>query len=182
MSKITIITGSPRHKGNTNIMAEAFIEAAENAGATVTRFDACKINMVGCRACNACYKNGHACTFEHGFDPIAESILESDTIVFTMPVYWFTVPGQIKSIIDHLYALMVGGKSLKGKHMLVLGTMGQPTESNIFEGVTIGMKRSADFVGMTYEELYYGGMNEPGAIRNTDALEKIKALAEKYAK
>lgn len=51
------------------------------------------------------YKAGHACAFEHGFDPIAESVLASDTIVFAVPVYYFAMPGQAKNILDHFYVL-----------------------------------------------------------------------------
>ena len=181
MQKVTLITASPRKKGNSNKMAAWFKEEAEKHGATVTTFDAVALKLDGCHACNACYKNGHACAFEHGFDPIAESILESDTIVFTIPVYWFSMPGQVKNIIDHLYALFVGGKDFGKKHMVVLGTMGQPVATNVFEGVTVAMKKSAEFVGWTYEELCYGEMNAPDAILNTDAKEQIAKIVERLA-
>lgn len=47
--KIVVITGSPRKKGNSFAMTEAFIQAAEAKGHTVTRFDAAlmKWKMVG---------------------------------------------------------------------------------------------------------------------------------------
>ena len=38
--KIVVITGSPRKKGNSFAMTEAFIRAAEEKGHTATRFDA----------------------------------------------------------------------------------------------------------------------------------------------
>lgn len=179
MRKTTLITGSPRKSGNTNILAEAYIEAAQQNGREVARFDACELNMAGCRAYGACYKKDHACVFEHDFDAIAEAILESDAIVFTLPVYWFSVPGQIKSILDHFYAFMLGGKSLEGKHIVVLGTAGQPVEAGIFKGVTDTFQGSADFLKCTYEEHYFGGMNVPGAIRETEAMELVQELAAK---
>ena len=37
--KIVVITGSPRKKGNSFAMTEAFVKAAEKKGHTVTRFD-----------------------------------------------------------------------------------------------------------------------------------------------
>ena len=182
MKKITVITGSPRKAGNSNALAEAFIQSVEKAGAEVTRFDACKLNIIGCRACNGCYKNGHACAFEHGFDAVADAILASDVVVFTMPVYWFTVPGQIKSIIDHFYAFMVGGKDVKGKHCVVLATSGQPVDSGVHKGITDAMKGSSDFLGWSYEEHFFGNMNVPGAIRETDALSQMQEIAKRLAK
>lgn len=177
MKKITVITGSPRRKGNSTALAETFIESAKKTGAEVLQFDACKLNITGCRACNGCYKNGHACVFEHDFDAVAEAILASDTVVFTMPVYWFSIPGQIKSLIDHFYAFMVGGKDIKGKHCIVLATSGQSVESGVYEGITAAMKKSADFIGWTYEEHFFGNMNEPGAIAQTDAIKEVQTLA-----
>lgn len=91
------------------------------------------------------------------------------------------MPGQAKNVLDHFYSFLVSGKELGKKTILALGTSGQPVESNVFEGVSVILRKSAGFVGWDYEELSYGSMNEPGAIRNTDAEQKVKALAQKYA-
>ena len=77
---------------------------------------------------------------------------------------------------------MVGGKDTGKKTILALGTSGQPVESNVFESVRVILKKSAEFVGWDYEELSYGNMNVSGAINETDAEQRVKALAQKYAK
>ncbi len=182
MSKITIITASPRKDSNSNQMALWFQEEAERIGAEVVTFDAIKLNLDGCHACNTCYKSGHACSFEHGFDPIAEAVLASETIVFAVPVYYFAMPGQAKNVLDHFYSFLVSGKDLGKKTILALGTSGQAVETDVFEGVRVILKKSASFVGWDYEELSFGNMNVPGAILETDAEQKVKALAQKYAK
>lgn len=43
--KIVVITGSPRKKGNSFAMTEAFIKAAEKRGHTITRFDVAMMNV-----------------------------------------------------------------------------------------------------------------------------------------
>lgn len=182
MSKITMITASPRKNGNSNQMAEWFTEAAKQQGAEVATFDATLLKLDGCHSCNGCFKNNHACAFEHGFDTIAESVMESDTIVFTLPVYFFSMPGQAKNILDHFYSFLVGGKNLGKKTLIAMGTSGQPVATNVFEGVTVIMKKTAAMLGWDYEELTYGEMNMPGAILETDAAEKVKALVEKVVK
>ena len=35
--------------------------------------------------------------------------------LFSMPVYWFSIPGQIKNIIDELYSFFVANKEVSGK-------------------------------------------------------------------
>ena len=106
--KIVVITGSPRKKGNSFAMTEAFIKAAQVKGYSVTRFDAAFKHVSGCHACETCYKTGKACSFDDDFNELAPSILEADAIVFTMPVYWYSIPAQIKCVIDKMYSLCVG--------------------------------------------------------------------------
>lgn len=163
-------------------MAKWFTEEAERIGAEVTPFDAIKLNLDGCHACNACYKTSHACAFEHGFVPIAESVLASDTIAFAVPVYYFAMPGQAKNILDHFCSFLVGGIELGKKTILAMGTSGQSVESNVWEDVRVILKKSTEFVNWDYKELSYGNMNVPGAINDTDAEQKVKALAQKYVK
>ena len=90
--KIAVITGSPRKNGNSFAMTQAFVEAAEARGHTVERFDAAFLNIGGCRACQTCYSTGKACSFDDDFNRIAEALLEADAVVYTMPVYWYSIP------------------------------------------------------------------------------------------
>ncbi|MCH5209073.1 MAG: flavodoxin family protein, partial [Oscillospiraceae bacterium] len=113
--KIVVITGSPRKDGNSFAMTKAFIEAAEAKGHTVVRFDAAAKNVGGCHACETCYKSGKACSFDDDFNTLAPDILDADAVVFTMPVYWYSIPAQIKGVIDKLFSLVVGGKDIAGK-------------------------------------------------------------------
>ena len=71
--------------------------------------------MGGCRACETCFSTGKACTFDDDFNTIAPAILEADVIVFTMPVYWYSIPAQIKGVIDRIFSMVVGGKDIAGK-------------------------------------------------------------------
>ena len=67
--KIVVITGSPRNKGNSFAMTDAFIKKAEGKGHKVTRFDAAYMNLSGCKACEIlCYKQGDACFFDDFFE------------------------------------------------------------------------------------------------------------------
>lgn len=117
---IVVITGSPRKNGNSFAMTDAFINEAQKNGHTVTRFDAAMMNIGGCRACETCYKTGKACSFVDDFNIIAPEILKADAIVFTMPVYWYSIPAQIKGVIDKIYSLVVGGKDISGKDCVLL--------------------------------------------------------------
>lgn len=177
--KITVITGSPRRKGNSFAMTEAFIQAAEQRGHTVERFDAAFMKVGGCHACMTCYKTGRACSFNEEFDAIATSILASDVVVFTMPVYWYSIPAQIKGVIDCLFSLVVGGKEVAGKRCALIACC-EEEDRTVLDGVRVPMERTAALLKweMVGEVLIPGVLNE-GDIEKTDGCRQAAALAEK---
>lgn len=177
--KIVVITGSPRKDGNSFAMTDAFIKAAESKGYTVTRFDAALRNVGGCHACEACFKTGKACSFDDDFNTIAPAILEADTVVFTMPVYWYSIPAQIKSVIDKLYSFCVAGKDIAGKKCAVI-TCCEEQDMSVMDGVRIPMERTAnllkwDIIG----EVLVPGVLNAGDIQKTDGCQQAAALADK---
>ena len=150
MSKnIVVITGSPRKNGNSFAMTESFIKAAEAKGHTVTRFDAAMMNIGGCHACETCYSTGKACTFDDDFNTIAPAILDADAVVFTMPVYWYSIPAQIKGVIDKIFSLVVGGKDVAGKECALI-TCCEEHDISVMDGVRVPIERSAAPVSYTH--------------------------------
>lgn len=178
--KIVVITGSPRKKGNSFAMTEAFIQAAEARGHVVTRFDAALKHVGGCRACETCFQTGKACSFDDDFNAIAPAILEADAVVFSMPVYWYSIPAQIKGVIDRLFSFVVGGKDIAGKECAVIACC-EENDMSVFDGVRIPLERSAALMkwNMVGEVLVPGVLNV-GDIEKTDGREQAAALAEKF--
>lgn len=171
--KITVITGSPRKKGNSFAMTEAFVKAAEQRGHTIQRFDAAFLKIGGCHACMTCYKTGKACSFDDDFNLIAPAILESDAVVFSMPVYWYSIPAQIKGVIDRLFSLVVGGKDIAGKKCALI-TCCEEEDPTVMDGVRIPLERSAALLkwDMVGEVLVPGVLNE-GEIEKPTAASRL---------
>ena len=177
--KIVVITGSPRKNGNSFAMTEAFIKAAEAKGHSVTRFDAAEMHVGGCHACETCYKTGKACSFDDDFNLMAPAILDADAVVFSMPVYWYSIPAQIKAVIDKLYSFCVAGKDIAGKECMLIACC-EEDDMSVLDGVRIPVERSAALVKwhMAGEVLIPGVLN-PGDIEKTDGCAQAAALAEK---
>ncbi len=178
--KIVVITGSPRKNGNSFAMTDTFIRAAQEKGHTVTRFDAALKKVGGCRACETCFSTGKACTFDDDFNTIAPAILEADAVVFTMPVYWYSIPAQIKGVIDRLFSFVVGGKDIAGKECALIACC-EEDDMSVMDGVRIPMERSAALLKwkMVGEALIPSVLNA-GDIEKTDGCEKAAALADKF--
>lgn len=177
--KRVVITGSPRKNGNSFAMTDAFIKAAEEKGHTITRFDAALKKIGGCHACETCYSTGKACTFDDDFNTIAPAILEADALVFTMPVYWYSIPAQIKCVIDRIFSLVVGGKDIAGKECALI-TCCEEEDMSVMDGVRIPIERTAalnkwKMIG----EVLIPGVLKAGDIEKTDGCKQAADLADK---
>ena len=178
--KIVVLTGSPRKNGNSFAMTDAFIRAAEEKGHEITRFDAAMKHVGGCHACETCFKTGKPCSFDDDFNTVAPAILEADAVVFTMPVYWYSLPAQIKGVIDKLFSFVVGGKDISGKECAMIVCC-EEDDLSVMDGVRIPLERSAALMKwkMVGEVLIPGVLNA-GDINKTDGCEQAAALAGKF--
>ena len=135
--------------------------------------------MGGCRACETCFKTGKACSFDDDFNTIAPAILAADAVVFTMPVYWYSIPAQIKSVIDKLYSFCVAGKDIAGKECAVIACC-EEDDMSVLDGVRVPIERSAALIKwkMVGEVLVSGVLNV-GDIDKTDGCKRAAELADK---
>lgn len=178
--KMVVITGSPRKNGNSFAMTDAFIKAAEGKGHTVTRFDAAMKNTGGCHACETCFQTGKACSFDDDFNTIAPAIMEADAVIFTMPVYWYSIPAQIKGVIDKLFSFCVAGKDIAGKECALI-TCCEEEDNSVMDGVRIPIERSAALLKWKIVgEVMVPGVLNAGDIEKTDGCSQAAALADKF--
>lgn len=160
-------------------MTDAFINAAEKKGHSVKRFDAAMMKIGGCHACETCFSTGKACSFHDDFNIIAPEILDADVIVFTMPVYWYSIPSQIKGVIDRIYSLVIGGKDIAGKGCALIVCC-EEEDMTVLDGVRVPIERTAALNKwhMIGEILVPGVLNK-GDIDKTDGCKIAAELAEK---
>ena len=175
--KIVVITGSPRKKGNTFAMTDAFIKAAEAKGHTITRFDAALQKVGGCHACETCFKTGKACSFDDDFNKIAPAILEADAVVFTTPLYWYSFPAQIKGVIDRLFSFCVAGKDIAGKECALI-TCCEEEDISVMDGIKMPYERSIALLQWkSVGEVLVPGVYKAGDIDKTDGCKQAAELA-----
>lgn len=177
--KIVVLTGSHRKKGNSAAMADTFIHEAEQQGHTVTRFDCAFMHFKGCRACDTCYKTEKACSFEDDFTTIAPALLNADVIAFVTPVYWYTLPSELKTVVDKFYSFYVGGKreNISNKKTVLMTCCEE--DMSAMDDVKIFYEKTA--LAMKWEslgEIYMPGVSAAGEILNTDACKRAAELAK----
>ena len=178
--KITVITGSPRKNGNTFAMVDSFIKAAEAKGHEVVRFDAAMMKIGGCHACMTCFKTGKACSFDDDFNIIAPHILDADAIVYAMPVYWYSIPSQIKCVIDRVFSFCVAEKPIQGKKMGLICCC-EEHDPSVMYCVRIPMERTDSLIKWdVVGEVLIPGVFVEGDINNTDGCLQAAKLADKF--
>lgn len=96
-----------------------------------------------------------------------------------MPVYWYSIPAQIKGVIDRIYSLVVGGKDISGKECALIACC-EENDLSVLDGVRIPMERTAALNkwNMVGEVLIPGVLNA-GDIAKTDGCRQAAALANK---
>lgn len=124
--KILALMGSPRKKGNTDILLDEFLRGLSNNNKNI------EINKIVlqdkkiacCVSCNGCKMlKSQRCVVKDDMQQLYPLVKEADIIVFSTPIYWWSMSAQLKIFVDRLYGL--GEKSsLKNKTCVLLTTYG----------------------------------------------------------
>ena len=93
------VVGSPRRNGNTHVLVSRILDGATEAGAETELLFLNETTIRECDGCHACWK-GKPCSKNDDMNVLYPKIVESDTIVFGTPVYWYGPTALMKGFID----------------------------------------------------------------------------------
>lgn len=119
---ILVLVGSPRKGGNTDFLADAFMEGALENGHTVEKITLQNHAINGCLGCDHCARNHGVCIQKDDMQHIYDKISWADVVVLATPLYFFGFSAQIKAVIDRFYALPSG--DLPRKQAILLAAYG----------------------------------------------------------
>ena len=104
--KILVLNGSPRLNGNTAALIEEFTRGAEAGGNTVVRFDLDRMSIHGCKGCLGGGRNpDFPCVQKDDMEKIYPEYRSADILVFASPMYYWGFSGQLKCVLDRLFAV-----------------------------------------------------------------------------
>jgi multimeric flavodoxin WrbA len=193
--KIIVLCGSPRKNGNTNTVANWFVEGAKSQGGQVEMVDAAhlKYQANGCTACMACQKTEkYECVIDDEASPIIARIPEFDVMVLATPVYWFGPTAQLKLILDRTFALVkfdhktgepIPNPSSKQSVLCLIATAGGELDGGL-KNLDDAFRTAAGFMHCSYESLLVplAPVNPKQMSEKVDVKEKAFALGRKIAK
>ena len=102
--KILILSASPRKGGNSDLLCDQFMLGAKEAGNKAEKIFLRDKSINHCLACGACQGNGGKCVQKDDMAEVLDKMIAADVIVMATPVYFYTMNGQMKTLIDRTYA------------------------------------------------------------------------------
>jgi multimeric flavodoxin WrbA len=99
MKKVLGIVGSPRKKGNTDILVASILEGAQKEGAKTEVIFLNDLHIAECDGCHVCWK-AKPCRKKDDMNRLYPKIIENDVIIFGTPVYWYGPTALMKGFID----------------------------------------------------------------------------------
>lgn len=177
--KILILNGSPRMNGNTAMLCDAFAAGAESAGHTVTRIDIQKMIVHGCLGCMKGGKNPDSpCVQKDDMEKVYPAYREADIVVLASPMYYWSISGQLKTVLDRLFAvaeLDSGYANPRKDCVLIMAAEGDTAEN--WKPVLDYYTALLGFLGWTDKgRVLAGGVLQAGDVAGKPALEKAREL------
>ncbi len=157
--KILALNGSPRKKGNTEILLDAVKEGVVAAGGEMEVIRLADLDIAGCISCGGCSREGK-CVVKDDMSLVYEKIEETRRIILASPIYFYGITAQAKACVDRAQALWTRkyvltaredrnqDTSYKGYFVSVAASKGR----KIFEGAELTARYFFDAL-----DFFYGG-------------------------
>jgi len=198
--KVLVINGSPRgENSNSMCLTRPFLEGAGWTDAEIVNVS--KLNVRGCLGCFACWsKTPGKCVIDDDMAGILPKLIEADVVIWSFPLYYYNVPGDLKNFIDRQLPLVLPEMSKdvetgghpnrydfsKQRHFVV-STCGFWTARGNYESVTEMFNRICGeyrYEGSGgYDRIFMGQgglFNLQGVPEDHPQLAELKALIEPY--
>lgn len=155
---ILVINGSPKgSRSNTYRLTRAFLDgmirAREQDGQTAPAVEELEVNRLHIKPCLGCFscwnKTPGTCCIRDDMSDVIEKLLWADITVWSFPLYYFNVPGQLKTLIDRQLPMCLpfmngetqsGGHpsryDMSGKRTVLISTCGFYTAAGNYDSVT----------------------------------------------
>lgn len=183
---VLIFLGSPRKKGNTDLLIEEIVAGVKEEGGIpeVIRLEGMDIHP--CIGCGGCEKEGKCVVLDEMQD-LYPKIDNADRIIIASPIYFYSVTAQTKAFIDRCQALWSRKYILNtrlpqdvekiGYLVCVAATKGP----RVFESAILTVKYAFDAMDYKYGgEFVVRGVDKRGVIKDRpEVLQQAREFGKK---
>lgn len=178
--KILAIIGSPRKKGNTDILVDETLKGSHIQGHTYDKIYLYDYEISPCIDCRRCKKENQSCILNDGMRKIYPKMEGADVILFGTPNYWYGPSAKMKLLIDRMRPF-IANKRLKGKGAVIITPAAEGADAC---GPLIEMFRmSFDYLEIEFIDKILAKAYEKGEIdQNQKELKRAYDLGASLAK
>ena len=182
--KAVAINGSPRKRGNTEMLLKKVLAPLAAAG-WETEFVLLGGKPIrGCQACYQCFKkkNSRCSQKEDAFNPCFEKMAAADAIILGSPTYFTDVSAEMKALLDRagLVALANGGL-FRGKIGAAVVAVRRGGGTHAFDTMNHMFLMSGVIVpGSTYWNLGFG-LDKGDVAKDDEASRNMNDLGQTIA-
>jgi multimeric flavodoxin WrbA len=172
--------GSPRLKGNTDLLLDEALKGAESKGAEIEKLNADRLRITHCKEIYHCLEDG-TCPLKDDMTDIYPIILAADAVIVASPIFFYTVSPQLMALISRCQALWSRKYVLKNldipvKRGAFIG-VGATKGLKLFDGPKLTIKYFFQAINAELkEELLIRSVDKKGEI--SDHLEYLAAAFE----
>lgn len=171
------IVGSPRKKGNTDILVSQILDGLKSKEVETEKVYLGDLKIEPCNSCYQCMAEpAGKCVLKDDMSAsLYDKVEKADVLVLGSPIYFYGPTAQLKAFIDRLFAFIEPDFSvpkLKGKKVLLATPYGEPNPSASIALIHI-VDKACQFTGMQL----LGAVQAPGAMEKGD-VNKQKAILD----
>ena len=117
---ILVLKSSGHKNGSSNTLADEFIKGAKENGHSVTDYDVFNADIKNCRGCDACRRGSGKCVNNDDYENELKGMIKSaDMLVFVMPLYYYSWPAALKTVVDRFYSFSSELSSMGKKTVII---------------------------------------------------------------
>ena len=168
--KVLIISSSPRQGGNSETLAASFAQGVQEAGNQVETIYLREKQIGFCKGCLVCQKTGRYVIHDDAAE-IAVKMHDADILAFATPVYYYSVSGQLKTMLDRANPLFDTDYHFTKVYLLATAA---DNEAEAVEGTVKVVQGWVDCFARCElaDTIFAGGVNGVGEIAGHAALDK----------
>ena len=153
--KILVINGSPKDtSSNTYRLTTAFLEGMQQElwDIQIKELSISRMDIRPCLGCFSCWnRTPGQCCIPDNMGQVIQDLLWADITVWSFPLYYYSVPGSLKNLIDRQLPMLLpfmeemegqvgnGGHppryDMSGKKTVIISTCGFYTAKGNYDGV-----------------------------------------------
>ncbi|MBU2552524.1 MAG: flavodoxin family protein [Proteobacteria bacterium] len=187
MSRVLGIYMSPRAEGNSDLLLDAFLAGAREAGAVVETIYIRDHDIQACAECAGCDETGE-CVLTDDMDDLYPLMMRADRVVVAAPIFFYGLPSGGKALVDRCQALwnrvrLDPDQRRSNGRGFFLG-VGATKGKDLFEGSLLTVKYFMDAIGLPAQtdELTFRQVEAKGDIKNhPDALKQAHQAGTAFA-